>query len=746
MKKLEKLQKLLFDKQRLMKTEHLLSNNRVIMALVIAVDLLIFVVISYLWNLLHALPKLLVSMGKAEVYIGILPQRITFLGILFYLILFAIVDLMLIFEIKVSWGEESFNVGQKGEARFLETDEVKKEYKAVEPVTLQNYLTDYPGHPGILISRIGKTFYIDDKVVNNLIIGITRSGKGEMLVKTSIELYSRAEEKPSLVINDMKLELYKTFAPILEERGYEVHLLNASNPRFSMGFNLITTALEFFKKKDYGTGELVVKALAYSLFDVEDAKGDMQFFTESASALFSAMVLASIEDALKQDEIENERRYEDWLKKPEEVRKKQPFRYLYENEKTVNMYSMILNFGEMVRRPINKSGSRTELDAFFETRPKLDRARLKYLGVEIAPGKTKSSVFSEMLRQIDIFTLTDVARMTTESTLDLKKIGFGEKPIAIFMAVPSYDRSLYKLPIIFLRQMYYVLGKECDDKKGKCDRQVKVVFDEAGNMPEIELMDTMTTVGLGQNISFDLYVQNYEQLDDLYGEKMSETIKGNCGNHFFLQTKSDKTAEAFSKLLGNKSFIDIQRAGGKLSWHKYFTESIQEWPLLDQNRLMELMEGEIVIHRTSKRRDLSGQKIKPHPIFNSVENDRYLWYAYQFFPAEIFKNPNEVNFLDICKESSRAHINPEEYVWDYEKSFELIEMRKWKLRELADIDYPMFCSLLAKSIGEHALEDYGITPERTISEMMGLVNTFPIPEAEKDTLRAVLTAGERRRC
>lgn len=51
--------------------------------------------------------------------------------------------------------------------------------------------------------------------------------------------------------------------------------------------------------------------------------------------------------------------------------------------------------------------------------------------------------------------------------------------------------------------------------------------------------------GLGQNISFDLYLQNYEQLDDLYGESIAETIKGNCGNHFYLQTASKETARNF---------------------------------------------------------------------------------------------------------------------------------------------------------------------------------------------------------
>ena len=42
--------------------------------------------------------------------------------------------------------------------------------------------------------------YIDDSPVNNLIIGTTRSGKGETFVVPTIDIYSRATKKPSMII------------------------------------------------------------------------------------------------------------------------------------------------------------------------------------------------------------------------------------------------------------------------------------------------------------------------------------------------------------------------------------------------------------------------------------------------------------------------------------------------------------------------------------------------------------------
>ena len=644
--------------KKTMSTERILSSDRVLKKLLLVMNLLIFFGGAYVLHLVWNLPLILLREKPLFSLVYLLP-RLVYIPIL--LIVMLLVDGIFLYKVKVSWSEEHFNLGQKGTARFTTTEEIKEQYKAIEPLE-----TGYPGNPGILIARHGQNFYIDDSVVSNLILGITRSGKGEVFVKTSLEIYSRAEKQPSLIINDPKLELYKVFAKILEQREYEVHLLNASNPKLSMGFNPVSVALKFYKQRDYDTAEQVVNSLAYSYFDVEKAKGDMVYFVSAAAALFAAMILASMEDAILADQIENAERYRKWCNLPQEEQNAHPFRNRDDNEKTINLYSMVINFGQMVTTPVDKNGNRTLLDVYFESRPATDRARLKYLGVQVAPGKTKSGVFSEMLREIDIFTLNNVAKMTAESTLDFTEIGFGEKPIAVFLSTPSYDASLYKLPTIFIRQMYYVLGKRCDDGKGKCDRQVKVILDEAGNMPSIELMKVMTTMGLGQNISFDIYLQNYEQLEEQYGKEISQTIRGNCANHFYLQTNSQDTAESFSGMLGNRSVVDVQRAGAKLSLQKYYTESIGQEPLLDKNKLMELREGEVVIFRRSKRRDLHGNKVKPRPIFNSIEEGRELWYAYEYMPKEKYPHPNEVDFLTICTES-REHIHPEERIWDLQK-------------------------------------------------------------------------------
>lgn len=53
----------------------------------------------------------------------------------------------------------------------------------------------------------GGTYGIDQTTVNNMIYGITRSGKGETIMLPLIDILSRAAKKCSMFVNDPKGEI-----------------------------------------------------------------------------------------------------------------------------------------------------------------------------------------------------------------------------------------------------------------------------------------------------------------------------------------------------------------------------------------------------------------------------------------------------------------------------------------------------------------------------------------------------------
>ncbi|NSD68950.1 type IV secretory system conjugative DNA transfer family protein [Dorea longicatena] len=689
------------DKNRTMRLNQFLANKYMMTITIIVIDIILFSLINYILNSIYALPEWIRDIDHPSTYIGIknvLPHlkntSNVYTGVQIASWIFVVLyDVIFIFRVRTAYAAENFNVGQKGDSRWTTLKEIQEQYKEIPEKDKK-----YPGMPGIIISRWKDKIYIDDSVVNNLIIGITRSGKGEMFVFPSIDVYSRAEIQPSMIICDPKVELFKSSKKILEERGYEVHLLNLADPIHSMGFNPLTEIIETYKQKDYATAELLAQSFAYSVFNPDESKGDSQFFDSTAAQLLTALIIAHIEDCLGEDrrnayklkKWEEKREAFDALESQEEKEIARRSYQLYKregidvindkridyippeekigpfknHEEDINMYSIINTFTELGRMK-TEDGSVSMLDLYFSERPALDRAKLKYASIEIAGYRTKASVYANMLAKMTIFTYQNIAKMTAESSIQLKDIGFGKKPMAIFLGIPDYDRSNHFLASVFIRQVYFVLAKMCIQTM-KCERPVKFICDEFGNIPAIESMANIITVCLGRNISFDLYIQSYAQLNKLY-EEDADTIIGNCSNQIYILAEDEKTADKFSKLVGNETVIDLQRMGKKLAIGKNFTESNIEKPLLNVNQLLNLKEGECVVVRATKRKDLEGKKIVSNPIFNSAEFNTAFKYRYEYL-LDSFPNPNEILLSEVNSED-RSFVNERNKMWDYALTF-----------------------------------------------------------------------------
>ena len=768
--------------KRVMQLERYLSDTRIIMAIIIGIDLFFFMVMNFVINSLIAIPEMFKDLDNPGKYVGlknVLPNINNirtyggiYIPIFIILLIFLLaLDACTAYKMKVAWSEEYFNIGQKGDERWTTDEEIKQQF-----LEIPDKNESFPGYGGTIVSRMGNKLYIDTSPVNNMIIGITRSGKGEMYVFPSIDVYSRAEKKASLVINDMKLELYKSSKKTLENRGYKVYLLNFDDPIHSMGFNPLTVIIELAVNGDYENAELLAQAFAFSIFNPDEPTNSDRFWNDASSSLLSALILAHLEDCLRMDEIENDKRYRTWKKKrdaydtlnddvkekatklyeKEKIKKEDiilnpavmylPEDAVYEkkhdNVKKINMYSIINTFTELARVHNPDNPEITALDMYFSKRPQLDRAKLKYAAIEIAGDKPKSSIFGVMLSRLTTFTYESMAKMTAESSFDLEEIGFGEKPVAVFLGLPDYDTSKHFLATVFIRQVSLVLSKRANrDRSGKCKRLVKFIVDEAGNMPAIEGLETYITMNLGRNISYDFYIQSYSQFEKKYGEGW-KTIKGNCGNQIYILTSDGDTAQTFSEDLGNETIVDLQRTGEKLSTHKHFMENTQEKPLLNKNQLMRLNEGECVVKRVMKRKDLNGNRVEPTPIFNSEESGKRFLYRYEYL-TDTFPNPNEIDLYEI-NTADRSRINLRERVWDYNISMTWLSndvmdygRDSLKVRDLSNGNDVM--SALERIMEVTDLRN--INEEMELSELTDLIYKRIDKKDERDAILSLVKIG-----
>lgn len=55
----------------------------------------------------------------------------------------------------------------------------------------------------------------------------------------------------------------------------------------------------------------------------------------------------------------------------------------------------------------------------------------------------------------------------------------------------------------------------------------------------------------GRRIRFNLFIQSFSQLENIYGKEISQNIMDNCSTWLYLKTASLETANIISKKLGN---------------------------------------------------------------------------------------------------------------------------------------------------------------------------------------------------
>ncbi|MGN0533260.1 MAG: type IV secretory system conjugative DNA transfer family protein [Eubacterium sp.] len=649
-------------------------------------------------------------------------------------IILTIADAVLITKIRISYRD--FNVSQKGGERFAADEEKREQYKAV-PINGGKWQSE---RGGVIISRDGDNFLVDEEPGHTLIVGTTRSGKGEMFVRPMIELLSRCSCKPSMIVTDPKLELTKYDYNALKGRGYEVYVLNLINAELGDCYNPFSRMVDLYKNGEIEKAYQEGRAFAYSIFCSEQNnknREDGDIWNDTSTALLSALAIGNIEDCLKLDEQERAEAEYDFKCKQiafsnldEEKQKKLiddydngqfdikyakavppqcKFEFEPKHEKEINMFSIFNNF-RLLAENVDENGV-TALDKYFTSRPLMNRARMFYSSVKISGYRTKTSIYTSMSSKLDAYTYDSIARMTSRSSFNVKDIGFGDKPIAVFIAVPDYDESNHFFITTFIRQVYYILSSECSKTAtGKCKRPVWHILDEFANAPPLDNIKQMVSVGAGLNMFYNFIIQDYAQLDEKYSPEIAKIIRNNCQNQIFIKSNEYDTAEQFSKLLGKETITTLDRIGRRFAIDKTYTERKEEKPLLDANELMNLLEGECVVKRVMKRKTLDGKDATPYPIFNTGKNR--MPYAHTYLPNEFNKK----------EEWSTVHTNFPEKVSLESFTFDIVHYYSIYVSSIDEIkkqimSMPHYREFLLMLLEDGIYQSIHILKHKQISEM-----------------------------
>lgn len=292
--------------------------------------------------------------------------------------------------------------------------------------TFSRYMTNAERILGIYANASGD-YYIDDSTTNMLGIGMTRSGKGEGHITTTIDINSRAEIQPSMVIADPKGEHYQSSYKTMRRRGYDVNVLSFQNMDWSMSYNPLALAIAAAKKGYYEITQTRVNAVAEAIYRKTKpgmGNGNAKYWEDTSISLFNAIAMALIDRA---NETFKNGETDAW----DTVTVRNIAKFLTDlgsEEIFVNDYGDIVENPDRDQQVKKKS----KITVYFDNLRKInqekfskfrDMADLNFRSSDFASEETKGNVFSSMMSGINLFLQDNIAKLTSKNSIDLESVG-----------------------------------------------------------------------------------------------------------------------------------------------------------------------------------------------------------------------------------------------------------------------------------------------------------------------------------
>lgn len=433
------------------------------------------------------------------------------LFVIFLILIFTSVS-SYIFERKKGIGFEIGEKENKGYSRWAKEKEMKNDsgIEIVDPLAKDS---EYAGIP---LVNDGKRLWVDNGEYHNLVIGSTGSGKSQTVVEPMVELLIKKGE--SMIITDPKGELYRAASSYMQERGYNVVVLNFRDPQKGNAWNPLTLPYQYYKEKNYDKATELLDDVALNiLYDPNNKSGD-PFWEKSAADYFSGLALGLFEDA-EQDEI---------------------------NLNSINYMSTV---GE------EKFAASNFIKEYFTLKGEASNAYVFASNTINSPTDTKGGILAVFRQKIRLFASREnLSEMLSYSDFDMRNIG--KEKTAVFIVIHDEKTTYHGLATIFIKQCYETLIDVAQANGGKLPYRTNFILDEFANMPPLKDVTTMVTAARSRAIRFTFIIQNFAQLKSVYGNEDAETIKGNCGNLVYLISTELAALEEISKMCGEVKSSD----------------------------------------------------------------------------------------------------------------------------------------------------------------------------------------------
>lgn len=288
-----------------------------------------------------------------------------------------------------------------------------------------------------------------NRSANVLVIGGTGTGKTFKYIKPNI-----LQENCSMVVTDPSGDIFRSFAPYLLSKGYNVYLFNARDFTLSNNYNPLLNVFDSDGRISETQVDVLVDLYMKNAKAGKDAGGGDPFWDKSQKAFMTALIYYALE--------EDDKLLKEGFDCPEaEGGRVQGM----EGGKCFNTILKLVQEAKVSDDDDVKSTFSCRLDDFFKRKPN-NKTSLYYDTFRIAPQKTANTILITTAVDLQIFSTKEVDLITRrnikypELNIDIDKIATQQS--YLFLGIPQNHQAYNFLIAMLYSQIYsrlYELGE-----------------------------------------------------------------------------------------------------------------------------------------------------------------------------------------------------------------------------------------------------------------------------------------------
>jgi len=463
-----------------------------------------------------------------------------------------------------------------------------------------------------------RSMYIDADDHHSIIVGTTGSGKDWSVLLPQLEITRMAEE--SLAITDIKGEVYEREAQKFKNDGYNVIVINYINPEYSDCWNPYELGATLFKEENQNYKKQIQeinkeKEQYVTYCELRNIIPDTKSFDEriekvkadysDAIELFTDTSIALVNEPNAKDPV--------WTDTAADMLTGFATLLAEEGEEgIVNSYNILDICNKDIPISIAPNKAVNLLNLYLDKhRPEDCDSKRKLSTYLTSEGKTRSSFKSTFKSKISRLTQTEkLMRMSSTTSFDMSKVG--EEKTVIFIIIHDEKDTYYPLVSLFFGQLYQELMKTARKYKGgRLPVPTNIIMSEAGNMPAIKNISSMFTAGRSRGVRVTMTLQNLEQLNEIYGQNIAESIINNSMNLVYLLASG--TSETIEKI--------SEATGIKKQWNTSKGD-YEEKRVITKDKLKKMKIGEVVFIRQRHNPFLT--RLPAYDTYAFYDEDTYI--------------------------------------------------------------------------------------------------------------------------